>query len=126
MKQPSEGVTYAHKIDKAEARIDWALDADAIGRRIRAFDPFPGAVTDIHGEQVKVFCYELDSALRSNDEAPGTILSVTGHGVTVACGQGALLLTGLQRAGGKRLPVADFLRGSALQAGMRFEAAATD
>lgn len=125
VKQPEQGVTYAHKIDKAEARIDWALPAEVIGRRIRAFDPFPGAVTQIRDEPVKVFRYQIDSAIRSNGEGSGQILSVSPDGITVACGSGALVLTGLQRAGGKRLDAADFLRGFPLQPGERFSGAET-
>ncbi|GKT24982.1 methionyl-tRNA formyltransferase [Acidovorax sp. SUPP3334] len=116
--QPAEGVTYAHKIEKAESAIDWAQPAEAIGRRIRAFDPFPGASTTLAGEAIKVWSYEIDSALPPDSLRPGHILSVSDQGVTVACGDGGLRLTTLQRAGGKRLPVADFLRGFALTPGM--------
>ncbi|GKS96013.1 methionyl-tRNA formyltransferase [Acidovorax sp. SUPP2825] len=116
--QPAEGVTYAHKIEKAESAIDWALPAEAIGRRIRAFDPFPGASTTLDGEAIKVWSYEIDSTMPADSMPCGQILSVNDAGVTVACGHGALRLTTLQRAGGKRLPVADFLRGFALAPGM--------
>ena len=116
--QPAEGVTYAHKIEKAESAIDWALPAEAIGRRIRAFDPFPGASTTLDGEAIKVWGYEIDSNPPADSLRPGHILSVSDQGVTVACGDGGLHLTTLQRAGGKRLPVADFLRGFALAPGM--------
>ncbi|WOI47938.1 methionyl-tRNA formyltransferase [Acidovorax sp. BLS4] len=116
--QPAEGVTYAHKIEKAESAIDWALPAEAIGRRIRAFDPFPGASTTLDGESIKVWSYEIDSTMPADSMPCGQILSVNDAGVTVACGHGALRLTTLQRAGGKRLPVADFLRGFALAPGM--------
>ncbi|GKT00751.1 methionyl-tRNA formyltransferase [Acidovorax sp. SUPP3434] len=116
--QPTEGVTYAHKIEKAESAIDWALPAEAIGRRIRAFDPFPGASTTLDDEAIKVWSYEIDSTMPADSMPCGQILSVNDAGVTVACGHGALRLTTLQRAGGKRLPVADFLRGFALAPGM--------
>ncbi len=116
--QPAEGVTYAHKIEKQEASVDWSLPAEAIGRRIRAFDPFPGAATQWHGESIKLWNYEIDSTHHGQDKRPGQILSVDDAGVTVACGTGALRLTTLQRAGGKRLPAAEFLRGFALQPGM--------
>ncbi len=115
--QPAEGVTYAHKIEKTESEIDWSLPAAVIGQRIRAFDPFPGASTHLQGEAIKVWSYEIDSCLRSLDERCGQILASGPEGVTVACGDGALRLTTLQRAGGKRLPVADFLRGFALPVG---------
>ena len=116
--QPAEGVTYAHKIEKAESEIDWSLPAHVIGQRIRAFDPFPGASTALQGEAIKVWCYEIDSCQRLSNERCGQILSSGPEGVTVACGEGgALRLTTLQRAGGKRLPVADFLRGFPLPVG---------
>ena len=116
--QPAEGVTYAHKIDKHEALIDWALPAEAIARRIRAFDPFPGASTQAQGEAIKLWSCEIDSFPRLPDAASGQILSIDDAGVRVACGQGVLRLTVLQRAGGKRLPAADFLRGFALPQGL--------
>ena len=116
--QPAEGVTYAHKIEKAESEIDWSLPAHVIGQRIRAFDPFPGASTALQGEAIKVWGYEIDSCSRLSNERCGQILSSGPEGVTVACGEGgALRLTTLQRAGGKRLPVADFLRGFPLPVG---------
>ena len=116
--QPAEGVTYAHKIEKAESEIDWSLPAHVIGQRIRAFDPFPGASTALQGEAIKVWCYEIDSCQRLSNERCGQILASGPEGVTVACGEGgALRLTTLQRAGGKRLPVADFLRGFPLPVG---------
>ena len=119
--QPSDGVTYAHKIDKAEAAIDWTLPADVIERRLRAFDPFPGATARLRGETVKVW---RGRALPGRGSVePGTVVSVDENGIGVACGgQGRLELTELQRAGGKRLAAADFLRGFPLEAGQRFDA----
>ncbi len=108
--QPAEGVTYAHKIEKAESTIDWTQPAAEIERRLRAFDPFPGGVATLAGEAIKVWRAELA-------EGHGTPGEVIAPGPVVACGQGALRLTELQRAGGKRLPAAEFLRGFALPAG---------
>jgi methionyl-tRNA formyltransferase len=122
VKQPESGVSYAHKIEKAEALIDWSQPSDVIGRRIRAFDPFPGAQARLNGETLKLWRYELDSCSRTENVGYGTILSTNADGVRVACGQGTLRLTELQRAGGKRLPAADFLRGFSITPGMRFEA----
>ncbi len=116
-KQPADGVTYAHKIEKHEAAIDWAESAEQIARQVRAFDPFPAAATTVLGEVVKVWRCEIDSKLLNKDAGPGTVLSVNSEFLTVQCGQGTLRLTALQRAGGKRLPVADFLRGFALKPG---------
>ena len=115
--QPERGVTYAHKIEKAESQIDWTLPATVISQRIRAFDPFPGASTEAEDETIKIWRCEIDSTSRFPDAPAGQILAATDAGVTVACGTGALRLTSLQRAGGKRLAAADFLRGFPLQAG---------
>ncbi|MGE0330861.1 MAG: methionyl-tRNA formyltransferase [Ramlibacter sp.] len=120
VKQPAEGVTYAHKIEKAEARVDWAEPAAVIGRRIRAFDPFPGAFTELEGETFKLWRHEVLAAPTGQREPAGTVLSADGTGIVVACGDGVLKLTELQRAGGKRLAVADFLRGFDIKPGMAF------
>ena len=114
--QPVDGATYAHKVDKAESAIDWRLPADVIERRIRAFDPFPGATGVIDGEAIK--CWRAQSS--AGQGAPGELLSVSEAGIVVACGVGALRLTELQRAGGKRLPAAQFLQGRSLAAGNAF------
>lgn len=135
-KQPAEGVTYAHKIEKAEGALDWSLDAETLGRRVRAFDPFPGASTSLlshtgaaaTGEVVKVWSAGVlaesalaDATQHAGAEATaGTILAATPQGIDVQTGQGVIRLLELQRPGGKRLPVADFLKGFALTPGMRF------
>lgn len=119
--QPADGVTYAHKIDKHEAAIDWTQPAPVIARRIRAFDPFPGVASRLDGEIIKLWRSEIDSESSIPDKDFGTILSVNAGGVCIACGTGVLRVTELQRAGGKRLAVADFLRGFVLAPGMRFE-----
>lgn len=119
--QPAEGITYAHKIEKAEAAIDWSQPADAIERRIRAFDPFPGASAQVRGETVKLWRARALMQGRGS-VAPGTIVAVDEHGIGVACGEGRVEITELQRPGGKRLAAADFLRGFPLEAGERFDA----
>jgi methionyl-tRNA formyltransferase len=124
--QPAEGVTYAHKIDKAEAHIDWTRSAAEIERRIRAFDPFPGAVTRLGSEAIKIWRAETGGAEQTpGAPCPGQILDVNDKGVAVACGatgrDGVLRLTELQRAGGKRLPTGEFLRGFTLAAGQILE-----
>ncbi len=113
--QPAEGVTYAHKIEKAEAAIDWTQPAEVIARRVRAFDPFPGATTMVAGEPVKVWRCQPEPG--DVPAQPGTVVAADGAGIVVACGAGALRLTTLQRPGGKRLPAADFLRGFPVAAG---------
>jgi len=108
--QPVEGITYAHKIDKAEAAIDWSQPATAIERRIRAFDPFPGTTAPLGGETIKLWrAHRVEAS-----GTPGAVLAVTDDGITVACGEGALQLTELQRPGGKRLPARQFLQGHPL------------
>ena len=115
--QPQAGVSYAHKIDKHEAVIDWALPATTIERRIRAFNPFPGAATSWQGEAIKLWQGRAEDGARSSGQPPGTVLAADASGIVVQCGHGLLRLTELQRAGGKRLPAAEFLRGYALPAG---------
>jgi len=118
--QPAEGITYAHKIARPEAEADWTQPAAVIERRIRAFDPFPGADTHLGETAIKLWRSELESASPFPDAACGQILLASEAGVTVACGGGsALRLTELQRPGGKRLPAREFLRGFAMQPGQR-------
>jgi methionyl-tRNA formyltransferase len=101
--QPAEGVTYAAKIDKAEARVDWSRPAVEVDRLIRGLSPFPGAWTDINGERVKL----LRSRLAGGDGPPGTVMA----GFAVACGTGAVEITLAQREGKRPLPAAEVLKG---------------
>ena len=114
--QPETGVTYAHKIDKAEAAIDWSLPADVIARRVRAFDPFPGCTFTLSGdkgpETVKVWAAQAVIG----QGAPGQVLQVQGDTLEVACGEGALSLHLLQKPGGKRVRTREFLQSTALPA----------
>ena len=114
--QPAEGVTYAAKVAKDEAAIDWHLPASTIERRLRAFDPFPGATAVLDGEVVK--CWRGRVAVAGG--VPGEILGVDDEAVRVACGVGSLDLTELQRPGGRRLGVREFLQGRPLRVGMKF------
>ncbi len=114
--QPQIGVTYAAKIEKAEAQIDWRRPAREIERQIRAFNPFPGAAGTLDGTAIKVWRSELVAAAAP----PGTVVSVERSGIVVACGDGGLCLTELQKAGGKRLPVAQFLAGNPIAPGKTF------
>jgi methionyl-tRNA formyltransferase len=109
--QPGSGVTYAHKIEKAEAWLDFGLDAQTLARRVRAFNPFPGAAlrTADPAEVIKVWQAEpLDGVPNAQ---PGAVLAATDQGLDVACASGVLRCTVLQRAGGKRLGVREFLQG---------------
>ena len=114
--QPGDGVTYAHKIEKSEAAIDWRLPAAAIERRMRAFDPFPGASTTLGELSLK--CWRAQ--LCAGQAAPGQVLAVDDAGITVACGDAALRLTELQRPGGKRMATRQFLQGTPIGVGMVF------
>ena len=116
--QPAEGVTYAHKIDKAETCVDWSRSAAEIERQVRAFNPAPGAVARLRGDDVKLW---RARPLEASTAPPGTVLRVGRDGIDVACGSGAVRVTELQRAGGKRLPADAFLRGCAVARGERFD-----
>ena len=115
--QPAQGVTYAAKIDKAEAQLDWREPAALLERRIRAFQPAPGASVVLEGAAIKLW---RASALPHQDALPGTVLAAGEAGVDVATGQGVLRLHRLQKAGGKPLEAAEFLRGFGVQPGQRF------
>jgi len=119
--QPEEGVTYAKKIEKTEAALDWSLPAEVLERRIRAFDPFPGCLGHLKQTAVKIWRSERAEGAGE----PGTVLTVANDGIVVACGSGALRLTELQKPGGKRLSARDFLHGFAVAVGDRFEPAVT-
>lgn len=115
--QPEVGITYAHKIEKAEAVIDWSKPAAELDRHIRAFNPFPGAQAQFSGQTVKLW-----RAVPVVAAGPaGTILAVERTAVVIACGDGALAVSELQKAGGKRLPVQQFLAGHPLKVGDRFD-----
>jgi len=114
--QPAEGITYAHKIEKREAFIDWHLSSIELDRTVRAFNPAPGAHTVLEGDSLKIW---RARPVDGHGE-PGLVLSCSDNGIAVACGEGVLLLTELQRAGGKRLSARDFLLGHPLAPGVRF------
>lgn len=118
--QPADGVTYAEKIGKHEAALDWRKPAAVLARQVRAFDPFPGGMGTLEdGTSIKIWA-AVPVEARGGD-SPGAIVDVSPEGVVVACGEGALRLTQLQKPGGKRLPVREFLAGAALAAGQRFQ-----
>ena len=124
--QPSAGITYAEKINKAEAVIDWQQDAVQIWRRVRAFNPWPIAETRLRGAQLRIWDSEmLDAAMPRSTEpgaAPGTVLAATHGGIDVACGRGILRITRLQLAGRKPLFAKEFIKGQGLD-GARFASA---
>ncbi|HQR19899.1 MAG TPA: methionyl-tRNA formyltransferase [Burkholderiaceae bacterium] len=117
--QPAEGVTYAHKVDKAEAWVDWTQPAEVLARKVRAYDPFPVAQTRLGESAIRI--WRATPVALATAAEPGTITAATAAGVDVACGQGSLRLLELQRAGGKRLAVRDFLAGYPLAPFQRFD-----
>ena len=119
--QAETGATYAAKIDKAEAPLDWRLPAAQLARRVRAFNPFPGASCVVDGTLLKVW----RARVIAGNGWPGEILVADRDAIVVACGEGALQLEELQKAGGKRLPAAQFLLGTPVVAGSRCALPAT-
>ena len=117
--QPEDGISYAKKISKEEAEIDWTRSCEEIERSLRALRPVPGARTQLRGEAVKLW----RAACAPGSGAPGVVLESGAGGVLIACGEGALLVSELQRAGGTRLAAADFLRGCPIEAGERLGSA---
>ena len=115
--QPAAGVTYAAKIEKTEARIDWSDSAEHIDRQVRAFDPEPGAYARREGEILKIWKVRVEPGVRAT---PGRVLQVHGDGIVVACGENAVRILELQRAGGRRLPAAAFLAGHPVTPGNEF------
>ncbi len=105
--QPGHGVTYAHKLDKAEARLDWSLPAPALERTVRAFDPWPVAEADIGGERLRIWSARAMDIRHA--ASPGQVLAAGPGGIDVACGEGVLRILDVQRAGGRRIAVRDYL-----------------
>ena len=105
--QPAEGVEYAHKLDKAEARLDWASDAQVLERQVRAFNPWPVAEAQLAGERVRIHAAVAVPGVPGMPA--GSVLAATKAGIDIACGQGALRLLTVQREGGKLVSAADYL-----------------
>ncbi len=124
VKQDAALASYAAKITKGEARIDWCESAIAIERKVRAYNPFPGALTALGSERIKIWRAEIANHVAC---APGTVCTNAAdapHEIIIACGRGALKVLELQRAGGKRLATAPFLAGFPLARGARLAALA--
>ena len=111
--QPDTGVTYARKIDKAEAAIDWSTDVDSVLRQVRAFNPWPIAETMLDGAQLRVWEAQI-SPHADPASTPGTVLEASDAGVDVACGRGTLRILRLQLAGRKPLPAREFIKAQRL------------
>lgn len=114
--QPEAGVTYAHKLEKQESLLNLRDAAAVLDRKIRAYNPFPGAVLHSGDKAIKIWGAHIVDGSGATGQ-PGTVLAADDAGVVVACGNGALCLEILQAPGGKRLPAADFLRGHPLPVG---------
>ncbi|HEU4774341.1 MAG TPA: methionyl-tRNA formyltransferase [Lysobacter sp.] len=107
--QPEDGVTYAHKLDKAEARLDWSRPAGELANKVRAFNPWPMAEAQVAGERLRL--HAAVALPLSHEAAPGTVLAAGREGLDIACGEGALRIRVLQRDGGKAITAADYLNG---------------
>jgi methionyl-tRNA formyltransferase len=107
--QPVDGVTYAHKLDKAEARMDWNDAAAALERKVRAFDPWPVAEAVVAGETLRVWKAALGPRPSTLGPGPGAIVAASREGIDIACGDGVLRLLEVQRAGGRRIAAGDYL-----------------
>ncbi len=118
--QPADGATYASKLRREEARLDWRRSASELERQVRAFDPWPGAYFEARGERIRVLAAEIQPLAPAAE--PGTVLDAS---LAIACGNGALRPLRLQRAGRAALPTADFLRGFALPPGTLLPCPAT-
>jgi len=114
--QPADGVTYASKIEKRNAALDWRRPSRELELAVRAFNPVPGAHATLAGHTIKIWSARQ---VEGRGDA-GCVLACSADGIAVMCGEGALLLTELQRAGGKRLSARDFLLGHSLLPGARF------
>ena len=107
--QPAAGITYAHKLDKAEARLEFAQSSSELERKVRAFDPWPVAEAEIAGERVRVWQALALPGPASRAAGHGTLVAAGGHGIDIACGDGVLRVLKLQRAGGRVIAAADYL-----------------
>jgi methionyl-tRNA formyltransferase len=119
--QKQDGASYARKISRHDAAIDWQAPALAIDRQVRALNPFPGALTSLAGKPIKIWAGE---PAPGDVSTPGTVVRADSGGLVIACGEGALAVRELQRAGGRRLSAADFLSGNPIETGSRMGAAA--
>ncbi|MGA7951081.1 MAG: methionyl-tRNA formyltransferase [Thiobacillaceae bacterium] len=111
--QPAEGVTYAAKVNKEAARLDWSLPAEVLARKVRAFNPAPGAWTVLNGESLKIW----QAVAVAGNGHEGRMLESKAEGLLVACGYGTLQISELQKAGGRRMSAAAFLAGNPLSPG---------
>jgi methionyl-tRNA formyltransferase len=105
--QPEQGVTYAHKLDKHEAKLDWSQSAVVLANKVRAFNPWPVAEAELAGERVRI--HGAVAIEHAHGTTPGAVLAASREGIDIACGKGALRIRVLQREGGKAITAADYL-----------------
>lgn len=105
--QPESGVTYAHKLDKQEARLDWSVSSGILANKIRAFSPWPVCEALVNGERLRI--HHAVSIPLAHKQSPGTLLMANHHALDIACGEGALRLLQVQREGGRMISIADYL-----------------
>jgi methionyl-tRNA formyltransferase len=117
--QDDARATYAPKIEREMARIDWSSGADEIGRHVRAYDPRPGAFTTHRGADLKLYGAVVSDGPPERTGAPGDVLSIDARGMTVACGAGSVIITAVQPAGRNRLDPAEWMRGRGIEVGDR-------
>jgi len=121
VRQPEEGLRYAHKLSKAEARIQWQMDAADIANKVRAFNPWPVMSSSINGQIIRIHVASADASADIHPHRPGEIIEASASGIRIATGTGALTITRLQKPGGKVLEARDFLNGFALKPGHHFD-----
>jgi methionyl-tRNA formyltransferase len=111
--QPTEGASYAHKLDKAEAKLDFPRPAVELERKVRAFNPWPVAEAEVAGERLRVWGALALPGPESPAPNPGVIVAASKHGIDIACGEGVLRILKLQRAGGRVIDAADYVNARA-------------
>jgi len=118
--QSTEGVTYAKKITKADSVVNWAQHCQEIDRLVRALNPYPGAMTNLQSNSVKIWASQPKLPSGEMTMQPGLVLEINERGILVACGEGSLLLTSMQRQGGRRMSAAEFAAGQRTEVGHSF------
>jgi len=118
--QSTEGATYAKKITKDDTVVNWAQHCQEIDRLVRALNPYPGALTNLQNNSVKIWAAQPKPSSGEITMRPGLVLEINERGILVACGEGTLLLTSLQRQGGRRMSAAEFAAGQRTEVGQSF------
>jgi methionyl-tRNA formyltransferase len=114
--QPEEGVCYAHKLDKADAKLDWSMTAQQLHNRVRAFNPWPICEAIVNGERLRV--HRAQHLPIAHSQTPGNIVLARNEGLDIACGEGVLRLLNVQREGGRVISIADYLNANPMLKGI--------